>query len=220
MLLVLLVGAGVLGPYGARLVLPALVLAVALAVSVHAWRRAAWSVAVVLGAWATARALLPFSSPAVAATVVMPLDYVARYGVAVAVAAHLFATTSPTALHAALRAVRVPRTVAVPLVVMVRFVPVVLVEASAVGDALRLRGLAGPGAVLRHPMLMIERFMVPMIAASLRAGDDLSSAALLRGLGSRTDPVPLHPPRFTRVDAAWALGTVGLVTAGLWWGRC
>ncbi|MBO3142735.1 energy-coupling factor transporter transmembrane component T family protein [Dermatophilus congolensis] len=217
MLLVAGVSAAALGPYGQHFIVPGVALAVLLALSVNEWRRAVGVSVIALGAWLAARLLLPISSPAVAASVVVPLDYVARYSAAVGVAIHLFATTSPTVLHAALRALRLPRSIAVTLVVMIRFLPVVLTEACAVLDAMRLQGLTRPSALFRHPILVIERFTVPMIASSLRAGDDLSSAALLRGLGSPTPPSVLHPPRFRAIDAVWVLIAVVLFIAGWYW---
>ena len=77
-----------------------------------------------------------------------------------------------------------PRALTVPIAVMLRFVPVVAAEASAVLDSMRLRGLIGWRSVLRHPVLSIGWFTVFVIASMLRVGDDLSVAALLRGLGS------------------------------------
>ena len=212
MLLVLLVSAGVFSPAGGSIVLPSLLLALALTLHGRYFRRAAVIAAVVLGGWAAARILLHLGSPTLAALTVMPMDYLARYGVAAALGMHLFSTTSPSRLHAALRSLRLPRALAVPLVVMVRFLPVVVAEAHAVLDAMRLRGLTRPTTILRHPLLVIERFTVPMIAASLRAGDDLSSAALLRGLGSLTVPTAMDPPRFRPADAAWL--TLGLLLLG------
>lgn len=124
---------------------------------------------------------------------------------------HLVSTTSPSRLAAGLRAWRIPRPITVTLVVMLRVFPIVAAEAAAVLDAMRLRGLIGTRGLLRHPILTLERFTVPMIAASLRASEDLSASAILRGLCSRTRPTSMNPPWFTRADLIIVL-TVALLT--------
>lgn len=139
--------------------------------------------------------------------------YMIRFVVAIGVGMHVVATTSATQLSVAFRAWRIPRAISVTLAVMLRFFPVVASEAAAVLDAMRLRGLAGPAGFLRHPILSLERFTVPVIAASLRAGEDLSASAILRGLGSRRTPTSINPPRFGVPDLALVLAVLGL-TAG------
>jgi energy-coupling factor transport system permease protein len=54
-----------------------------------------------------------------------------------------------------------------------------------------------------------------MIAASLRASEDLSASAILRGLGSRRAPTALHAPRFGSVDLVLLLAVVALTVAAL-----
>ncbi|WP_036376432.1 energy-coupling factor transporter transmembrane component T [Micromonospora sp. ATCC 39149] len=214
-LLVLLVSMVVTGPDGLRFVLPGLLLAAGLALWEGARRRAlvlcvAVATMCVLG-W-----LLPLWWPnPLTAIVSLTCTYLIRFTVAIGVGMHLVATTSPTELNAALRAARAPRAISVTMAVMLRFFPVVAAEAAAVRDALRLRGLTGVGAFLCHPVLSLERFTVPMIASSLRAGEDLAASAILRGLGSHRRPTALHPPRFGRPDLVWALLTAGLATAAI-----
>lgn len=142
-------------------------------------------------------------------------SYTIRFLVTVALGAHVVATTSPTGLYAALCAWRAPRAISVTLAVMLRFFPVVASESRAVLDAMRLRGLVGAAGVARHPLLSAERFTVPMIAASLRASEDLSASAILRGLGSHHRPVAMDPQRFERPDLTLLAATLVLVVATL-----
>jgi len=215
MLLVVLVSAVVMSPDGLRFVVPALVLGVGLALYEGAWLRAAGLLAgvAVMGAlgW-----LLPLWWPSpFTAIVSIACGYLVRFVVAIGVGMHLVATTSPMRLSAGLRAWRVPRAISVTLAVMLRFFPVVASEAAAVLDAMRLRGLTGASGFLRHPILSAERFTVPMIAASLRASEDLSASAILRGLGSRRIPTAMDPPRFGLSDLTLLLAVAVLAAAGL-----
>ncbi|MDR1213058.1 MAG: energy-coupling factor transporter transmembrane protein EcfT [Propionibacteriaceae bacterium] len=208
--LVLAVSLTVMSPDGSRFVPAALVLGAALALSERAWGRAVGlplvGAALAVGGW-----LAPLWWPhPLVAVLALVCSFTVRLVACCGVGAHLIATTSPTALSAALRAMRAPRAVAVTMAVMLRFFPVVAHEAGAVLDAMRLRGLAGAGRLARHPILSLERFTVPMIAASLRASEDLSAGAILRGLGSRRRPTAAYPPRL-----GWPDGAVGLAVGGL-----
>lgn len=214
-LLVLLVSLAVMSPGGLVFVPAGIVLATGLAVAERAWSRAvvipvSAAVMYVCG-W-----LLPlvWANPVVT-VVAIGCGYLIRFIAAFGVGAHLIATTSPTQLSAALRAWHLPRAISVTLAVMLRFFPVVAAESAAVLDAMRLRGLAGATGLARHPILSMERFTVPMIAASLRASEDLSASAILRGLGSRRRPVSLDPPRFGWPDLVLILALVALAAASL-----
>lgn len=214
-LLVLVTSVAVMAPGGLRFVPAALVLGVLLT----AWERA-WSRLVLLPSVAAGLAgiavLLPTAAPhPVVGMVAVGAAYFLRFVAVGGVVLHLMATTSPTELTAALRAARVPRAIIVSGAVMLRFVPVIAAEARAVHDAMRLRGIGGWAGLLRHPVLGIERFTVPLIASSLRVGEDLSASALLRGLGSADRPTAMNPPRFGRADVACGLVVAVLVAATL-----
>jgi energy-coupling factor transport system permease protein len=192
----------VTSPGGLRFVPSALLLAVGLALWEGARRRAAGLLLAAATMWILGWLLPLWWVNPVTAIVSLACTYLIRFAAAVGVGMHLIATTSPTELSAALRAARVPRAITVTMAVMLRFFPVVAGEAAAVRDAMRLRGLTGAGGLLRHPVLGMERFAVPMIASSLRAGEDLAASAILRGLGSRRRPTAMRPPRFGRTDGA------------------
>lgn len=214
-LLVLLVSLAVMSPGGLVFVPAGILLATVLAISEHAWARVmiipvAAAVLYVLG-W-----VLPqlWAHPLLT-VLAIGSGYLIRFVAAFGVGAHLIATTSPTRLSAALRAWHLPRALSVTLAVMLRFFPVVAAESAAVLDAMRLRGLAGATGLARHPILSMERFTVPMIAASLRASEDLSASAILRGLGSRRVPVSLDPPRLGWLDLVLLLALTVLAAASL-----
>ncbi|MGB4777916.1 energy-coupling factor transporter transmembrane component T [Microbacterium sp.] len=215
--LVVLVSTLVMSPGGLQFVPAGLVLAVGLAVWERAWTRAAGLLVTAVALWVLGW-LVPLWWPsAFAAIVSIACVYLLRFVVAIGVGMHVITTTSPTQLSAALRSWHAPRAISVTLAVMLRFFPVVASEAAAVLDAMRLRGLVGVRGILRHPILSLERFTVPMIAASLRASEDLSASAILRGLGSRRTPSSLVPPRFGAPDAILllvlaVLGTWALLT--------
>lgn len=200
---------------GLRFVPAVLLLAVGLGVWEGALRRTAALIATV-GVIGVLGGVVPALWPGAAtATLALACSYGIRFLSIAAIGAHLVSTTSPTRLAAALRAWRTPRAVAVPLAVMLRFTPVVASEARAVHDALRLRGLAGATGFVRHPLRATERFVVPMIAVSLRASEDLAASAVLRGMGSAQTPTAMHPPRFAAADLVAAMAAAALVVGAL-----
>lgn len=214
-LLVVVASTALMAPGGLRFVIPALVIGVALACWEGAWPRGIGLLVAAVIIWALGW-LLPVWWPN-GFTLVLQITsvYLLRFAVAIGIGMHVVATTSPTRLGAAFRAWKAPRAVVITLAAMLRFFPVVVAEARAVLDAMRLRGLLGTRGMLRHPILSLERFAVPMIAASLRAGEDLSASAILRGLGSRRTPTSLIAPRFGAADLVLVLAVAALTAASL-----
>lgn len=216
-LLVLATSLVVMAPDGASFIPAALVLGVLLALNEGAWARAV-SLPVGAAGIAAVAYLLPPAMPYPAVGVVATMAaYLVRFVAIGGIALHLMSTTSPTELTAALRAARVPRAITVSAAVMLRFLPTIIAEARAVHDAMRLRGIGGWGGMLRHPVLSIERFTVPLIASSLRVAEDLSAAALLRGLGSTSRPTAMHPPRLGVADLAAVIVAAALAAATVLW---
>lgn len=213
MLLVVVASVVLMSPGGEPFVPAVVCLGMLLAVAERAWARVAGLPAAAVALAAVAY-LLPRAVPHPAvAMVAVTAAYLLRFVAVGGVAAHLVGTTRPAELTAALRAVRVPRAVVVPAAVMLRFVPTIAEEARAVRDAMRLRGIGGVGGLSRHPVRGIEYFAVPLIASALRAAEDLSAAALLRGLGSHVRPTAMRPPRFGLADAVVVLLVVALAAA-------
>jgi energy-coupling factor transport system permease protein len=211
--LVLVTSVVVMAPGGAEFVPAALILAVVLTLAERAWPRAAGLLAAAAGA-AFFAYLLPRAvvHPLIGVVGVLSA-YMLRVVVIAGVVMYLVRTTTPNEFTAALRAARIPRGITVSGAVMLRFIPTMIAEARAVRDAMRLRGLG----LLGSPVRGIEYFTVPLIASSLRVSEDLSASALLRGLGSRTRPTSMYPPRFGIADAAvWLF--VALLAGGtvLW----
>ncbi|WP_222719109.1 energy-coupling factor transporter transmembrane component T family protein [Actinokineospora xionganensis] len=209
----------IMAPGGLWFVPAALVVGVLLAVTERAWRRAVVIPVAALAA-AAANYLLPLAAPwPVLGIVAITAGFVLRLIAIGGIAAHLARTVSPTRLTAALRAARVPSAFTVSGAVLLRFMPTIIAETAAVWDAMRLRGLGGVGGMLRHPLLAIEYFTVPLMASSLRSAEDLSASALLRGLGARKRPTAMHPPRFGRADlAVVAVVAVLIATTVVWRG--
>lgn len=90
-------------------------------------------------------------------------------------------TTTVSEFMAAMARWHLPQQVTIPLAVMFRFFPTVAEEWRAIGDAMRLRGIRLTG---HKWTAMLEYLLVPMFIGSVKIGEELSQAALSRGLGA------------------------------------
>ncbi|MCR5272572.1 MAG: energy-coupling factor transporter transmembrane protein EcfT [Lachnospiraceae bacterium] len=98
------------------------------------------------------------------------------------VTAYFFvSTTTVSEFMAAMERMHIPDKITIPLSVVFRFTPTVMEEANAIGDAMKMRGI---GIFGRKRKKLFEYRIIPMITCSAKIGDNLSQAALTRGLGA------------------------------------
>ena len=124
----------------------------------------------------------------------------ARFFAGFGLALYVYRTTRIGQMKAALRAIHLPRVFVDALVVAFRVLPTVGAEAVAIREALEMRGVdLGIRGVLRHPLVIAERFLVPLLSSIARVADDLAASSVIRGLGG-----PTRPTSLTRLRAsAW-----------------
>ena len=124
----------------------------------------------------------------------------ARFFAGFGLALYVYRTTRIGQMKAALRAVHLPRVFVDALVVAFRVIPTVGSEAVAIREAMEMRGVdLGIRGVLRHPLVIAERFLVPLLSSIARVADDLAASSVIRGLGG-----PTRPTSLTRLRAsAW-----------------
>ena len=120
-------------------------------------------------------------------------------------------------LLAALQAMGAPQAVLIPCMVVLRFFPTIRRDASHLMESLKTRRvLAGRGYALRHPALVCELLVVPLLMRSVRVSDELAASALVRGLGGEIRPTTLHPLSFGARDAVVAALTLASIGVLAW----
>ena len=93
---------------------------------------------------------------------------------------YVIRTTKIGEFMSCMQKMHVPDGIAVSLAVVMRFFPTIKEEYSSINDAMRMRGvMLGGGNVLR----MIEFRMIPLLFSCVNIGEELSAAAITRGLG-------------------------------------
>ena len=97
---------------------------------------------------------------------------------------YAFTTTSVSEFVCAMRKMKIPEAVVIPCMVVVRFFPTVREDYRQIKNSIRLRGIGGGmmGAVC-HPMKKLEYVVIPLLMNSNNVAQDLSVAALTKGLG-------------------------------------
>lgn len=128
------------------------------------------------------------------------LMYLRPYLVAGFMGYYFICATPPNLLIAGMNRLQVPQAITIPLAVMLRFFPVIWEEEQAIRGAMRMRGLPGNGGILLHPWRTLEYILVPLIGATLRSGEALSTSALSRGLGSPVKPTSILALKLGHAD--------------------
>lgn len=136
----------------------------------------------------------------------------ARFFAAFGLALYVYRTTRIGQMKAALRAVHLPRVFVDALAVAFRVIPTVGAEAVAIREAMEMRGVdLGIRGVLRHPLVIAERFLVPLLSSIARVADDLAASSVIRGLGGPTRPTSLTRLRASAWDAAALACVAGVI---------
>ncbi len=101
-------------------------------------------------------------------------------------------TTKIDEFMSAMQKMHVPDGITISLAVVMRFFPTIKEEYSAICDAMKMRGISLAGG---NVVRMVEYRMIPLLFSCVNIGDELSAAAITRGLGGevrRTSVVKLR----------------------------
>lgn len=140
----------------------------------------------------------------------------ARFAVALGLGVYAVLTIRPTELTAALRAVKMPNFVVIPLAVVLRIIPVIFAEARAIGDAMTLRGLKpGIRSLVAHPIRSSSMLLIPLLSTVVRSGDELAASAMIRGLGGPARPTSITALSFRAIDAVLLIAATIIVAVSL-----
>lgn len=100
---------------------------------------------------------------------------------AIVTAKYVIQTTKVSEFVAGMEKMHISEKLIIPASVMFRFMPTVAEELRSIGDAMDMRQIRISGS---KAFEVFEFRIVPMLICSVRIGEDLSAAAVTRGLGS------------------------------------
>lgn len=95
----------------------------------------------------------------------------------------LVSTTRVNEFMAAMNRIHMPKAIIIPMTVMIRYFPMVNEDWGYISDAMRMRDVSpNIKSCITHPCRTIECMYVPMMMSALKVADELSAAAVTRGL--------------------------------------
>lgn len=154
--------------------------------------------------FAVAQALVAFPNAVTASFATMAVMFRRVFCVGM-FASNMIATTRVGEMAAALQRLHVPRGGVVACSVALRFFPTIGAEFARVAEAMRVRGMAlTPAFVLRHPALVVENLMVPVMSRLAIVAEELSNAATVRGIDSDAPRTSYYALRLRPADAVFA----------------
>ena len=125
-------------------------------------------------------AVFPDAQGMLAAMLVVVISIITRFLPAYLIGAYVIQTTKVSEFKAAMEKMHMPDELSIPMCVMFRFFPTVKEENTAIRAAMKMRGIGLGGGKAAQ---MLEYRLVPMISCSAKIGEELSAAALTKGLG-------------------------------------
>ena len=95
----------------------------------------------------------------------------------------VIATTKVGEFLSAMTRLHVPKSLTIPIAVMLRYLPTIREDWHSVKDAMRLRDVSPTLAgFLKAPAMTINCIYVPLLTAASKAADELSIASVTRGI--------------------------------------
>ncbi|MFT3663192.1 MAG: energy-coupling factor transporter transmembrane component T [Gordonia sp. (in: high G+C Gram-positive bacteria)] len=144
---------------------------------------------------------------------VLLTGFVLKLAPAFAMAAYFLATTTASEFVAALGRIGVGRAITVPISVIFRLLPTMREEFGSIDDAMRMRGIGlGTRKFWRNPAALVEYRFIPLVISLAKIGNELSAAALTRGLDRPGPHTSIARIGITPVDVIVVVAAATLLT--------
>lgn len=144
-----------------------------------------------------------------ALTIVSISYFVQKFVIAVMMIEFLKRKTSMPYVISAMQTMKFPNAVAIPFIVILRYMPTLREDYGYLKDSLKIRGIRTSGIeFFIHPIRSLEFMIVPILFRSIRVAEELSTSVLLRGIENYKNRTNIYPLKFTKIDVGYALFTV------------
>lgn len=116
-------------------------------------------------------------------------------------------TTPMDDLMVSFQRMRMPLSVAIPLVVMFRYIPTLGIEYRMIRDTMKIRGICDTvWKKILHPMAAAEYILIPLLMRCLKVTDELAASGTTRGLERNNKRYSLGEVRYAARE--WTATTV------------
>jgi len=148
--------------------------------------------------------------------VVFLVGVVLRLSPTFAMGSYLIRSTKASEFISAMGRMHVSRKITIPISVLFRFLPTMGEEARAIKDAMRMREIRfGTKKFWRNPVALIEYRFVPLMISVVKIGEELSAAALSRGLDNPVKRTNITKIGFTGYDMITLSVSIALLAVTL-----
>ena len=107
-----------------------------------------------------------------------------------------------------------PKGIILSIAVMFRYFPSIKDDLFIIMDAMKLKGLyTSKRAALIHPIRTMEFVLVPMLFKSLKTAEELSCAALVKGIENTGHKTSYFDVKLRVADVVFLLTAITLLTA-------
>ncbi|OJT83071.1 transporter [Clostridioides difficile] len=132
---------------------------------------------------------------------VLLVGFVQRLFPAFALGAYVINSTTASECITALGRMHIGRNITIPLSVLFRFLPTMQEESAAIKDAMQMRKIQfGTKKFWKNPLALIEYRFIPLMISVVKIGENLSAAALTRGLDNPAKRTSITQIGFTGYD--------------------
>lgn len=135
---------------------------------------------------------------------------ITRFAPGIAMGDYLMSTVTISEFTAAMERIHVPDSITIPMAVMFRFFPTVTEELGHINQAMKMRGICVGGGKFTRA---VEYRLVPAVICSVKIGDELSAAALTRGLDGNTHRTNICCIGIRALDLLVYLGCILIIGA-------
>ena len=152
-----------------------------LILSEHRFKTAGKYLLLYVACFALERIALVYLSGLLSFIVMAVTSIMTRFAPGIMTGAYLISSTSVSEFIGAMERMHITEKIVIPMSVIFRFFPTISEEYQAIRDAMKMRNIRFGG---KNPFLMVEYRLVPLMVSVVKIGDELSAAALTRGLGA------------------------------------
>lgn len=121
----------------------------------------------------------------------------------------LILTIQVSEFMAALSKMHTPKSIMIPLTIFLRYLPAIGEDRSQIKKAMLMRNITPSFAsFVKQPALWVECVYVPLLMSGSRRADELSAAAVTRGIENPEPRTSMHDVRFTIWDYIIIAGSI------------
>jgi energy-coupling factor transport system permease protein len=130
----------------------------------------------------------------------------------------IIGTTRISEFLSAMNKLHAPKSLTIPLAIMLRYIPTIQEDWHFIKDAMRLRDVSPtPGGFLTHPSMTLECVYAPLLMAASKAADELTIASVTRGIENPMPRTCFTEIHFRATDYMILICFMAYFAAGYFW---